>query len=768
MNWLRALGLAAAVVSAGLPLRAETLIVKSGEHDRFSRLVMLLPDGAKWNLASQGRTARLSVDVQDVLFETSDVFDRIPRTRLKSLAQKTAGSPLEFELDCFCEVSGFMQDNRFLVIDIANIAPREASAGTPPPPLMLPVNQLPYRFSGGPTAELRHPVARFERVEKVTFKAPENSSKVDHLPLVTSIPQSAIAPRLPDHQIDLVGRTRQRLFEQIGRASTQGLLDAYLARPPKDGITPLPGTGLTSKAASHVMVTTSVDRGAEDILPSPGMTDVGTRCLSSSQVEISRWANDTSFSIQIADLRAGLFGEFDRLNVDTALKLVKVYAYFGFSVEAESLLNVMPVRDQETDLLRAIAQIMDDVLPKHPNPLTGQQTCGGIVALWAVLAEGSPEPGLDTASVQRAFSELPLMHRRFLGPRISRIFADAGEDATAAGILRAVERSGGAEQPAVELAQAAIARSRGNSKAETAHLETVAESGSVLAVDAVVKLVEAHLRNETALPPDFLDLVAALAMENRSGSKGAELRRARTLALASMGQFEEAFASLEDLRDRDGKDARNAVMDPFLALMADRAQDIVFLKYALDGRGGNSEFLSPSTSELIAKRLLDLGFAEAAMQILDRRIQGPVSETHRLLKARAAMSLGKPHRAMVEILGLTGSEADRLRASAMWMNEDYTAAGELLLAANDSNAAARSFWLSQDFAEIQSGDAGKYAEAAEQAQRLAVPESTASELPPLARARALVEDSSETRDQVLELLSGMTVQTEKPGSIFQE
>jgi len=39
--------------------RAQTITVRSGEHDTFSRLVMLLPENANWTLEPNDRQATL-------------------------------------------------------------------------------------------------------------------------------------------------------------------------------------------------------------------------------------------------------------------------------------------------------------------------------------------------------------------------------------------------------------------------------------------------------------------------------------------------------------------------------------------------------------------------------------------------------------------------------------------------------------------------------------------------------------------------------------
>ena len=79
---------------AGSQAESQALIARSGEHDEFSRLVFEVPAGTQWSLTQQDRLARLKTNLPDVRYETSQVFQRIPRSRLSNLTQARAGEPL--------------------------------------------------------------------------------------------------------------------------------------------------------------------------------------------------------------------------------------------------------------------------------------------------------------------------------------------------------------------------------------------------------------------------------------------------------------------------------------------------------------------------------------------------------------------------------------------------------------------------------------------------------------------------------------------------
>ena len=137
-----------AVVLAGSGVAAQTVTIRSGEHDTFTRLVMLLPDKAKWSIGESDQSLTLSVDLASLQFDTSQVFSRIPRTRLVNLNQSKPGEDLIFSLGCACSISSFLEASGYLVIDIKD-APKNQTAAPKPRRLALnsPANQQPYRFS---------------------------------------------------------------------------------------------------------------------------------------------------------------------------------------------------------------------------------------------------------------------------------------------------------------------------------------------------------------------------------------------------------------------------------------------------------------------------------------------------------------------------------------------------------------------------------------------------------------------------------------------
>ncbi|MFY0308535.1 hypothetical protein ACFMBG_01400 [Leisingera sp. D0M16] len=813
MIW-RALATAAVVLTAGT-VQAQTIVTRSGEHKGFTRLVMRLPDGADWSLTQSGTTATVNIDAPEVVFDTSRVFNLIPRTRLQSLGQNSPGQPLRLQLGCECTVTSYVQEDGYLVVDIRDGGkpapqPQYSSAGSILP-VTTPAAGGGYRFSFSQSAAAdarmalaaavagRSDPARSVRPQE-TLKAPdpatapaveeEKAAEDIVLPLDGSrSPEAAegvaegALPGLPDagmllnmeetERAAVVRESEQRLLQQIGRAANQGLVsvaaDGLPDANPVAGLDPLGRSDRPLNPLDHMSVTSAIDRETGLMAALSDGSSEASHCLPDRDVAIRFWGNESPFSDQIGPLRSALVREFDDISPAGVYALARIYLYFGFGAEARSMLAILPASEQgspDAALLKAMALLMDGAALPPSHPLSGQQGCEGNSALWGVLADGAVKKNANSDAIQQAFSKLPTHLRVHLGPRVSKMFAEAGEHHVAEAVLRAVDRTGIAEVPEINLAEAAIAELEGDTEkvAEELTSEVAERTGNAPA--ALIDLVALSVKERKALSPDVPDLIASYELENRDTELGAELRKAQVSSLALMGQFQDAFQELKGLTEHDGPGARAAALEPLMLLLAERADDVTFLQYGLVFAGQATAAEAAPVAAPVARRLLDLGFADQAQELLNKLSLAPEDETRRLMMAEAALALDKPHRALVELMGLDGSRANRLRAEALWRNGEYARAGEYLLAEDEKDAAARGFWHSENLGaieEIEPEEGAQFGTVASVTTKIGETAQDPDSLPPLAYARALVESSEGTRGGIADLLNQVGTALTTPG-----
>ncbi|UTS82422.1 hypothetical protein [Phaeobacter piscinae] len=810
----RALTIAALTLAAA-SADAQTVVARSGEHAGFSRLVMRLPAGAPWSLRQSGQSAQVVIDTPTVVFDTSRVFDLIPRTRLQSVSQAGPGQPLQLQLGCNCDVSSFVQKDGYLVVDIADGTPgadQPLTAGSPLPLLPGNINSTGYRFNLAARAAADARAAL--DLAGVTSRSTTGADQVQRLPVAVADTPSAIqlpldltrtpraeVPAAPveearvavesatepkpvpvqvdtDMLLDLseteraatVNESEQRLLQQISRATNQGLLElvGVEVHDGTDGhvLDPLSGRDRPLNPLDQISVTSSVDRESGLIARRSDTSGQPTHCLPSRQLAVHDWGTDEPFADQISPLRADLVREFDDVDPKAVLTLARAYLFFGFGAEAQAILRMMPSGAAEHDdavALTAMGAVLDGQPMEVNHTFAGQQVCDSEVALWAALADGTIKKNAKTDAIQQAFAKLPPHLRVQVGPRISTLFAKAGDPHLAGAALRSVDRTGVEHVPEINLAEAEIARLEGDVETVAQELTDEVAERTENAPRALIELIDLSFAERSALSPDVPDLAASYEVENRDSPLGADLRRAVVAALALTGEFHDSFSELEALSRRDGPAARTKALEPVLTLLTERADDVTFLQYALViAANGTTAEVAP-VADIVAERLLDLGFAQQAQSILKKLAMEPGNTKRRLILAKAALAMDKPHSALVELMGLSGSAANKLRAEALWRNGEYARAGEYLLEEEEKDAATRGFWHSEDRDTLATMDADDTEQFGGVARVTTQIEETAKEptgLPPLAHARALVESSEGTRGGIADLLQKVTPQAD--------
>ena len=524
--------LVAVLVFAG-PLSAETITAQSGEHDGFSRLVMRIPDGTGWSLTQDGRSATLNLDSTGAVYDTSRVYSRIPRQRIASLRQNAPGQPLRMDLGCDCSVRAYRLPSGHLVIDVRDGATDSMTASfgdldpQAPANLLNPLGRLVssngYRFNL-PSGQMRDARTALELAAAVAGRPVEPAAAAPlpdpgmplTLPLVTrelalSVPLAAAPEPAPQPEPDpapepepaqtaeaegsvhppevqsellfdvaeteratAVGTSEMRLLEQIGRATNQGLLDledtGISDSEAATLLAPLSAQMRQTSPLNHVSVTTAIDRDMLNAPHSQATPGLESLCLPAAELAVHNWGSDAPFADQVAPLRSALYGEFDRVDPQTALALARVYLFFGFGAEARGVLDLVPPDLANLEVLEQLSRLLDgEPLPIN-HVFAGQQGCDGDAAFWAALADGAVKDHANTDQIQQTLSRLPVHLRVALGPRVTTFFAKADEKHMAAAAMRAVERSGVEDIPAINLAEAAIAEMEGDTETQAEEL----------------------------------------------------------------------------------------------------------------------------------------------------------------------------------------------------------------------------------------------------------------------------------------------------------
>jgi len=679
---------------------AQPVNVRSGEHEDFTRIVLDIAPGTEWSLTSDTNGAGIRLVDHTDGFDTARVFEKIDRSVIAAV--DSSSDSLDLQFACDCEATGFPVGDRMVAIDVSK-APEHID---PPQPMLTSpfVGQAPLRFSKEPRTQ-----------ETVEAKRPVASTPNSQIPdmFIEAAPNIRADISAEETDLDALLLAQQKLAERIGAAASRGLLRPSIeeldlpdpvTRPHIDtAVFEAPTLAPNeTPVGGNLRVSSSADipQRAEDTFLTS--TTLGVRCIDPGLVAVREWAPEAGFTTAIARLRSRLYSEFDRLDPDAVLELARTYLHFGFGAEALQTLALMEEIQREAPELRNLAEIMEFGHGRSTNYLTHFVDCDTDVALWAILSAPSVPPSrtINTDAAIRALSALPMHLRRFIAPELSTRLIGYGDEAAAAAALRGLERT---EEPLgdpANLAKATLELRNGETVSAKARLSEIVSSNSEQSAQALIAYVETQMETKGKVDEEIATLVEAYAMELRDAPIASDLLQAHVLALAKSGQFDRAIDVMARVNAQATGDRVQDLRSSVLYLLTQDAGDDAFLRIAFEQGAAHASQLSPKTRVNMARRLTELGFFSEAETLLASSSELPNGSAAQLLRAQISLGLSRPAEALALLFGVTGSQADALRAEAYAQTGDFDTAHTAFSALGDQNSSLRAAFLSDDWSVL--------------------------------------------------------------------
>ncbi|GGE47313.1 hypothetical protein GCM10011360_38210 [Primorskyibacter flagellatus] len=709
---------------------AETAVVRSGEHDGFTRLVVYLPETTEWTLREEPDRVTL-ITGPEVRFDTSTVFPRIGRQRVRDVLPSRGSEGLAIILNCRCGLRTETLVGNVVVLDLLDPPATQLETAAPPPPaepappdrMELPV-PVPLRTI---------PMAEARRVtETATRSLPDKGS--------------------PEASADLQAFETE-ILKQLSLAATQGVLSASLSPQPRspeaDRTADLPGAGRTGPEDGVIVhQNTLIPMETE---PRP-VDASGIPCITNDRLDLADWRGEGTFAAELGRLRSALTGEFDDPAPATARALARFYIAYGFGAEAEAILSLPATEDQDSEILRSMSRIVDLGHDPDPSPFDSQRGCEGPAGLWSALAgQTGAMPEAEISSLLHELNALPPPLRTHLGTVVAANFVAAGNAEAAEAVFRILDRTDEAGTPRSELAKGQYELEHGDRQTGRALLDQAAGREGDASPEALLALVRDDLSRDMIVPEEVADRLAAYFLQYRDTPLAADLAETEALARASSGQFEAALASLAS-----GKETADRIADVtetrshVVRTLAQNTSDPDFLKHALRLADHPEEKIAADAADAIAERLLDLGFPELAATILQNNQPLREDSARAQIAARVSLGLGRGRRAEAELHRFQGTDIAELLAKTQAANGDHTAASESYRTLNMPEQAEHQAWLAGDWTRLSGSDDPLRAALA----TLMTPDGTVPEPDrgPLSSGRRLLQDSTSSRSTIEKML----------------
>ena len=619
--------------------QAQEVLVRTAEHDEFTRIVVDFSDRPNWTLSNADDTFMLQTDQSQLRYDLSNVYQRITEERISRIT--TRDGALEISLNCNCDIDTTELPNEGLILDIFNVEPDEL------PSPEIPTQDDPPRLARLPSWYAQpHPLLPGPLVEAATTAV---------------TPQQGLLDR---------AETRRELIEELARGSSQGLvdtagtLDRFGDSEKQQAVPPRPEvdaeiSSLTEQLAQfgNMRVDTQKDR---DRIKRSAQLDPPS-CGTDLDVDIGSWGSPDKILGQIGILNATVTDDTGRIDRTVAERAAKELLYAGFGAEARATLDLAEGESDVSPALRALTRLVDFDGPT--GAFAGFAHCPGPVALWAALDTPNDEvlAQLNISSLRREFSQLPPHLRTHFGPFLVGKFLEIGDRDTALFLREAILRGGTDTDVEMGFVDAKLSLDANNIVEADEQLTEMAAKQHPDAAEALVLLIDTRLETGQGISQKILDQADALAFELENDS-AKSLKQRIVNVLTRDGRFDEAFERVE--RERAFEPVTRVDLQEQIHRQINKiSSNAEFLRQAMAAikLGRHSE--EGITSLERATRLLDLGVPEMARAALNIGNRVP-DRAERVFLARSFLTDGKAEIALSYLTGLQGEDIEALRTEA--------------------------------------------------------------------------------------------------------
>ncbi|PRY23209.1 hypothetical protein CLV78_105264 [Aliiruegeria haliotis] len=695
MNTLQTVFLA--ILLCSTCAHAEVVRVLSGEHETFSRIVLMFRTPVNWTKHETKFGFVVEFDRSDFEIDLSHVFDLIPRSRIQGISYGREEGNLRILSDCSCSIEVFSAGLHEIAIDIKDTRSQRdvysVASVVEGQGLELQStysSPLPFPLLGR-SRELLNPAE--------SKAATKNSGELT---------------------IENQSTLRSILLQEMQRANSEGLAD-------------IRGKGIAGSMATEIGLRgTGVAKAPEfrnhvrarTVFGNLGVIDASTivgnhfTCEDGPFSDGAGWIPIQSSFDALAEARSLLFDGSGKVNGSGVEDLVVTLLGLQLGAEAAVVLSEFQGEFETRAVYRRLANIIDSVELTGENPLSQYLECNSPALVWATLSERSVSrlATVDGIEIKRNFLEFPDGFRRRMGPLLGRLLAQAGLADTAAFVIAEARRASGGVSGKVELL----------SLGDTSFLEVegglanslpeIVSENSDISPMALLVQIERALREGYVAEKDIV-LVEAFASEMAGTEIGRKLTQSAAVARATIGDFETALEHHQSLFLLDEvTEETSAVLNRVLDLMLVTEADSALLRFLVrDSVGQTPDELDQTVLVRVANRLVQLNLPELAESVVGK-VRGREPPDVRHLRARINLLRGNPRRALAMVAGDAGPENAFIRANSLVALGKNKLASRVLRETGALDMAARQAWLGEDFevvAELGSGLEKRFASVAQ-------------------------------------------------------
>lgn len=706
------------VLAAGAS--AQGITIRSGAHDGFSRLVFRVPNESDWEMRQTDRGAELRISGYTGDFNLTQIFDFIDRRYIADVDAVEGGFNIFFS--CDCQAEAFAVNGGFVAIDVTETLGQ------------APIVNATSFSSPSSVASLQFPSPlRTENVTRMSSSLELTRSQPETVELriatnINATSQSANninfdALSKPDASNGIVATStlaaaQETLARQVSTAATRGILKSNLEFPivpiiqqraqidttvfDNDVASAYRSAEVGKGTRSNISVTNSASLKNSADFDNLSFNLLESQCPNENDIDLGSWGQELPPAHRLADLRSRLFTEANRLQNEIAIELAKLYLYYGFGAEAGQVLNLNEDNAQKHPELYEIAELMEFGKVIGGSNLANFAHCANPAALWAILSNDTLDQSasVNVNAALRTATALPIHLRRIIIPALSQRLLQLDDVVAASTSLRSLTRTPTPLDGQAELTQAHLQLSDGDVDSAQLTLRHVIQSNEQQSAEALIQLVETSLLKQGSIDGHVATLLEAYSVEMRDSHLAPKLQNMYALALAKSGQFNKAFDVLVRIEQHDNSAASADLRSSLIDITTQDAGNLTFLEHIFSHVQGKYEITSNAIIIKAAERLIALGFANIADNLLKAQKKLQDTERVRELQAEIALELERPLEAEALLESIDTGSAQVLKAAAKSQLADFSAASELFAELGDQPSSIRTALLAGNWESV--------------------------------------------------------------------
>ncbi len=594
------LGLCATHASA----QVTTVPVRAGEHEDFTRVVFQIPEENTWILRKDGTSAEVIIGGPPLVFDLSQTFSRIPRTRLARVVAEE--SRLTLALACDCDIRASNDLPEFLVIDISGAASRE-----------IPVQQStlrPLQRPARPEIGGAKPSDAARRAGSLLARSMTEQGGSSELRDLLTLDRS-FTNALPQE----VERADERpavadssfasdLAQILARSVSGGKLNASVEMEPHAEEKPEePRTAIPSNISLNEHFSSRATGFSNGEIFDQGVDEI---CSFFDLIRVSD-QDLVSSSAEVKNLMASIYDDLDRVRESEIMSAIVGYFAIGHGAEARALLNLVELPSELVEIVMSVSALIDLDTERSSFDFSNYLHCGPEVSLWHVLSSEAPHfESPDIArELARLFEYLNPTLRAHLGPEVvRRLSGDTGR--RFAEVIQAnIERVASPEEPRIALSRASLEHEdRANLNARNTGNMVSPETSD----EALLFLLQRADAADIVLDDDLISVAESRLLPLRGHMHGKQLKLLLARAYANRGNFDEAFEIGGKMKASHSAEIYSDTKGYIFQKLSEFADDIEFIHHLFEQRPWMEEYFSSDIAKALSDRLLALGFSEQA------------------------------------------------------------------------------------------------------------------------------------------------------------